>query len=627
MKKNFLFLGMGAMALATPLFLSSCSSSDDVPNDTPVPYTGEAVKTSFTLSVGLPKGNSTNGAKGNFGTRMSDTEVQKNANFRGIDNISLIPFAKTSAIASNDVRLGSNITLPASSAGGQNNVYESDAAKGTDHATVYTNVSVPVGTASFLFYGKAIDNQAATPITLDADMHKFGTLKADGLTQEPTNITFTPVQIYTANQPDTKATALANYLTSIAHTKIKVGEKDVAWSTTDNANNTIYPLYQQFTNIETGSSASIRAALQTIYESLKNNTDAMSKAVITSIKGSGNASATISDDGTVTLNESLQGFPGNLSTPIPDGCALVKWNDSSNKFEANISGTSISGQMTQKPADLVYPANLQYYANTTLQTSDADQSSAYDGTNGWSQILAKYTSGTAVGPTTRSVALKDQIQYAVGRLDVTVKAGALTLKDREGKEINITNNSNPSFPISAVLVGGQKQVGFDFTPVSSSSTPEYTIYDNAVPATWASTGVTSSASAANHTLVLADAASKSVNIAVEFTNNSGSEFVGKDGIIGKGAKFYLLATLDPSNATDEEKAKTGSQVFKQDFTTNANLTINANTGTTSGSTTIYDKGLANAYNVLPDLRTPKLSLGMSVDLNWQTGMTFNEDFQ
>lgn len=47
----------------------------------------------------------------------------------------------------------------------------------------------------------------------------------------------------------------------------------------------------------------------------------------------------------------------------------------------------------------------------------------------------------------------------------------------------------------------------------------------------------------------------------------------------------------------------------------------------SGGSTVYEQGLANAYNVLPDLRTAKLSLGLSVDLNWQTGMTFNQDFQ
>ena len=605
------------MALATPLFLSSCSSSDDATSETPTPYTGEAVKTSFTLSVGLPKGNGSNGAKAFTGTRMSDTEVQSTGNFRGIDNINLIPFAKTSTIASTDSRLGSNITLPASSTSGQNNVFASSDAKGSDHATVYANVSVPVGTASFLFYGKAIDNTAATAITTDADKHKFGTQTVAGMSDEPTNIKFTPVQIYTATSADSKATALAEYLTSIASTKITVDGNDVAWSATNNANNTIYPLYQQFTKIETGSSASVRAALQTIYESLKPNTDAMSKAVIAAITT--NRNATIDND-VVTLKSDLQGFPSNLDTPIPDGCALVKWNTTDNKFEANLSGTSASGQLTQKPADLVYPANLQYYANTTLKTSDTDQSSAYDGTNTWNQILAKYTTGTAVGPTTRSVALTDQIQYAVGRLDLTVKAAESSLKDREGNAVTVTDKA---FPISAVLIGGQKEVGFDFNPTGST---EYSIYDNAVPSAWTTTGVSSTAaSAVNHTLVLANAENTVVNIAVEFTNNSGKEFVGKDGIIGKGAKFYLIATLDPSKGTKPEGV-TISQVFKQDFTTKANLTINANAGTTSGSTTTYEKGLANAYNILPDLRTPKLSLGMSVNLTWQTGMTFEQDF-
>lgn len=548
---------------------------------------------------------------------MSDTEVQSTGNFRGIDNINLIPFAKTSTIASTDSRLGSNITLPASSTSGQNNVFASSDAKGSDHATVYANVSVPVGTASFLFYGKAIDNTAATAITTDADKHKFGTLTVAGMSDEPTNIKFTPVQIYTATSADSKATALAEYLTSIASTKITVDGNDVAWSATNNANNTIYPLYQQFTKIETGSSASVRAALQTIYESLKPNTDAMSKAVIAAITT--NRNATIDND-VVTLKSDLQGFPSNLDTPIPDGCALVKWNTTDNKFEANLSGTSASGQLTQKPADLVYPANLQYYANTTLKTSDTDQSSAYDGTNTWNQILAKYTTGTAVGPTTRSVALTDQIQYAVGRLDLTVKAAESSLKDREGNAVTVTDKA---FPISAVLIGGQKEVGFDFNPTGST---EYSIYDNAVPSAWTTTGVSSTAaSAVNHTLVLANAENTVVNIAVEFTNNSGKEFVGKDGIIGKGAKFYLIATLDPSKGTKPEGV-TISQVFKQDFTTKANLTINANAGTTSGSTTTYEKGLANAYNILPDLRTPKLSLGMSVNLTWQTGMTFEQDF-
>lgn len=171
MKRSLFFVGMGAMALATPLFLSSCSSSDDATSETPTPYTGEAVKTSFTLSVGLPKGNGSNGAKAFTGTRMSDTEVQSTGNFRGIDNINLIPFAKTSTIASTDSRLGSNITLPASSTSGQNNVFASSDAKGSDHATVYANVSVPVGTASFL----SMERQSTTLPQLQSQLMQTST--------------------------------------------------------------------------------------------------------------------------------------------------------------------------------------------------------------------------------------------------------------------------------------------------------------------------------------------------------------------------------------------------------------------------------------------------------------------
>ena len=50
------------------------------------------------------------------------------------------------------------------------------------------------------------------------------------------------------------------------------------------------------------------------------------------------------------------------------------------------------------------------------------------------------------------------------------------------------------------------------------------------------------------------------------------------------------------------------RVFIQDFTTTANFTI---------------KSLKNAYVTIPDLRASKLQLGLSVDLTWQSGLTFN----
>lgn len=58
--------------------------------------------------------------------------------------------------------------------------------------------------------------------------------------------------------------------------------------------------------------------------------------------------------------------------------------------------------------------------------------------------------------------------------------------------------------------------------------------------------------------------------------------------------------------------------------TTANFTIQQNIkdGTSNPN---QDKGLGAAYNVIPDLRTPALSIGLSVDLTWQNGLTFDVD--
>lgn len=102
----------------------------------------------------------------------------------------------------------------------------------------------------------------------------------------------------------------------------------------------------------------------------------------------------------------------------------------------------------------------------------------------------------------------------------------------------------------------------------------------------------------------------------ELTNNTGKRFKGKDGYVPAGAKFYLLGTLTPSNGTGYDATKL-NQVFKQDYVTTANFTIVTNND--EG----HDKGLGAAYNVIPDLRTPALSIGLSVDLTWQSGLTFD----
>jgi hypothetical protein len=206
-----------------------------------------------------------------------------------------------------------------------------------------------------------------------------------------------------------------------------------------------------------------------------------------------------------------------------------------------------------------------------------------------------------VNTATRSIALKDTIQYAVARLDVKIKTGAATLEDNN--PISSLNQITPDaagFPLSAVLVGGQKNVGFDFAPTGDVA---YTIYDNVM--TSSINAVMADYSNANSTLVLETAADESVFIAIELENNTGADFYGFDGLVPAGAKFYLVGELKAANRSGAEK--TGGKVFKKDFTTEARLSI---------------ANLKKAYCTIPDLKAPQLEIGLSVDLTWQEGNVY-----
>lgn len=614
MKKNLFIIGMGAMALATPLFLSSCSSSDDIA-DAPSTNNSEAVKTSFTLSVGIPGGGSSNAKPM---TRMGEdiTQAQETPAFRGMDNMTLIPFTTGAAVTTSDNRAGSkNINLPNTTV----NTLLSNQITTTGNAHVYTDVSVPVGVASFLFYGKAVDATAGTDASEVADMFKYGSLTATGLSDgAPSGISFSPKQIYSTSSADAKATSIANYLTTIAGSSYTDAQStEHKWSavTADaqGQGSALATLYKNFTSLTAGSSASVQQAVQELYTSLNsllsgnhNQTD-VNKEIIKKIIENIKTGATVADGtGVVTLNSDYTGFPANIN--LPDGAATVKFADS--KFTAQTTATyTSSGTQVAALSDYVYPANLWYRANTLIKTSDKVLTDKYKDGTAWDAILADYDGDGVVKNSTASIALKDQIQYAVGRLKMTVKAAASTLKDGNGEDVAVPTEG---FPVTAVLIGDQRKVDFEFAPVSKEK--QYTIYDKEL------TGInaTTASSTANNTLVLQTNKDEKVNVLLELTNNSGKRFKGKDGYVPEGGKFYLLATLDPKSGTDYADG-TKDKVFMQDYVTTANFTIKVNDGTS------HDQGLGAAYNVIPDLRTPALSIGLSVDLTWQTGLTFDVD--
>lgn len=216
--------------------------------------------------------------------------------------------------------------------------------------------------------------------------------------------------------------------------------------------------------------------------------------------------------------------------------------------------------------------------------------------------------------------MRKNINYGVANLATTVKCGAASLPDN--KDLPVTDPSEfpgtvtvppeAGFPVTGLLIGGQPtKVGFNFQP--SDDAFDYTIYDNNLTNIVAKNGT---ASTTNYTIVLPNDKGRgvedqnTVNVAIELTNNSGVAFRGQDGIIPDGGKFYLVGQLNPDAKTIE--GVTNPAVFMSDYKTTMNLTITS---------------LQSAYNTIPDLRSTKLQLGLSVDLDWQAGLQFDVEIK
>ena len=612
MKKMKRFAYAGAIALLSVLGFSACSSSDDATTDGGLPpqTTGEAVKTQFSIS--LPSEISK--------MRMVSATVQQagtKASFRGMQDIVLIPYSNAT---DRTTRMGANIVLPAGKMIKPNvdNAANSIPAGNlleNNNSVLYSDVSIPVGTSGFLFYGKAIGT----------DGYDYGALKPDGLTEESSGVKFTPVPIKD-EIVSMKGAALATYVQNIAN----ASSGAASWKGCADANNSgetwynagLGDLWKNFTSMKAGGSAYIQAAVQDLYTSVKDNTDVVSGAIKTAITNSTYVSATTG--GVLTFTEAISGYPSTDNNDMPAGAAALSWSDDKTTVTAVASSQFGDPDIsTQDMAKIVYPASLYYYVDSEIKTSDASQVNNYVDANNWTTILGKYTGGTSVSNTTRSIAITKPIQYAVGRLDTKVnKLSAATYYDRKGVEVSIPT---AGFKLTGVLIGGQKAVNYKFEPSGST---DYTIYDNKMNEAASAYLTASTAPSTNYTLALETAAEQEVYVVLEFENSGegAADFQGFDGVVKKGCKFYMVAKLKPGDV-DTDGSKTGKKVFKQDYTTTAEFTFGAGTADANGDgLSDTPAGFANAYTTIPDLRTPALELGFSVDLSWKEGLTFNITF-
>ena len=595
MKKLSSFFLMGTVALAGLGVMSSCSS-DELGNDsTTNPGETKAVKTQFALNI----------PRANGGTRMSGDNAQANKNFLGMEDVRLYAFktepnASSSSVATFALDKIEGITTTASS-------------------KIYSDISVPVGTTHFLFYAHA--PQGTTTVT-NADNFTKGVLDfKEGKDNATATSRISAALVGVKGSDDGSANKLLAVLNAVAGVD--------KWSTA--AENTeLGKLYKNFITLKAGSANSIRLALQDLYNALGGVTtgsDADAKTIANNIR------TAIKTDNVFTVTEqtnktfaitTANTYPNNIN--LPDGAVQLSYAKATKTF--SYAGKSdLTGIQQLDAAKICFPASIYYF-----QSSDLAATAKELETNQWPTTTTKWTDATApwlkdansladgwtasVQPTTRSIAMRQNINYGVANLATTVKCGAASLPDNTG--LTVTDPSEfagtvtvpaTGFHVSGLLIGGQPtKVGFNFQPASGDAF-DYTIYDNNLTNIVAKNGAVSTT---NYTIVLPndkgrDAAEQSkVNVAIELTNNSGVAFRGADGIIPAGGKFYLVGQLEPK--ADALTGVANPAVFMSDYMTTMNLTI---------------KSLKNAYNTIPDLRSTKLQLGLSVDLDWQAGLQFN----
>lgn len=602
MKKLFNLALFGAIALTGAVGFSSCSSSSDEVIDNPN-YNPETntVKTEFTISLPNYVGAS---------TRQTDAITQALANpvFRGLQDMVLIPYdaavTNESTPFKNKVFTLTDITPTIE----EGVVTDEGWDLATQKAKVYRTLDIPINTKIFMFYG-----HAPIPGTTVDNNFTNGVLNppVGGFTGTASTYNFTLQQIAGTynNASDTKGTAIVNYIQAIRQTASLESSE----------------LISMLTNFKptAASSASIQAAVEKLWKGVKAGaySDGDKAKVKASIEGESNANATISDADAVTLNAAnLLGYPANLN--LPDGAVTITWNTATPSVPTLNSTAGLDVADLQK---FVYPAALYYRANSTIGVSTTEKESENFSSASWADISSNtgatyYTWDGKVDASTRSVAMHDQIQYAVGRLDLKVLTADGTLYDNYGQAVTV--NPTDGFVVSAVLVGGQKGVGYDFTPSTFTGTAtSYTIYDNVMNNTTAKK-VSTKDQGVNRTLVLetAGTAGEKVNVAVEMTNNTGSVFRGKDGDVPIGGKFYLIGTLDLAKTTEFTGSRT--KIFEQDYYTTATFTISKGNSAATPTANTNITGLGAAYNVLPDLTVSNLEVAFSVDLTWTQGLTF-----
>lgn len=508
---------------------------------------------------------------------MTAEDVQATGSYRGFSLSRILPFSVRGKITVNDLPLDNQISST-------NTEYRK-----TDIFYLYKQCYVMAGTASFLVYGKAPRGER-TKAENGSIVEQFP------LDIAPNNIRF-GLESITERTAHPTATSLAGYMTAIATAE----GNGIAWKDAPSASLQVMFLNFIKTTEVTGGGDIIPGSAANVYadaQYLKTNLNALSLTNEDDIAIRAAIIEKIDE-----YNTAWDGFPASIG--LPDGATVIRWDGT--EFKPQLTYTSFAD--INGIDRFAYPAELYYYGNSRIATSNIDdREDAYTTNTTWNDVLAEYEyTNSVVTNSTTSVAIKDPIQYGVSRLQIILKKTTYTLDDANGINVNV---GTANFPLTGIIVGGQLPVGFDFSP--NTSYPVYSeadvkcIYDPLVKTNGTAGNEyfylshEADATKMTNTLVLQSYNHKKVPVLLEFINNSNIDFKGQGGIILRGTKFYLAGEIDPADGTGGDTNATG-RVFTQDYTTTLNMKVTS---------------LAKAYNVVPNLLSPRLELGIELVPKW-----------
>ncbi len=680
MKKIKFFALMSAIALTSVVGFTACSSGDEtVAADINPTYDGTSVLTDFAFNITKASGT----------TRMSQTNTQEGGNFRGMEHMYLLPFNEEpkdniSTYTSNGTGSQATPTQNKNFALGSLTDSEISTSSSNSNSRKIYSLSLPIGTNNFLFYGKATrTNETGFHVgRLSSSFYDKENKKISSTSTTPIDadeientddINFNLVGIAASLGED--ANKLKDYLNAIVAAEFTTGSTTTTWASTVSivANQTIpnadaysslADLYTKFTTVTSDRCGSAEAVLRTVQDLYKSAKAINAASTVAEVKDIANAICDKIKNGTgsgsdlsVTVTDTDSDpdkwkftFSGLSDTKFPSGtlklpmgAAQLSFSENKFSYKGTVSENTVVSSGTLY-TNICYPAELVYFDNSPLRATDSykkkdDFASTPEDWDTQYQIPSSSDwAGTEVTPSTRAVAMQNNVNYGVALLQSTVKLATEKLTDNKkailgGNAENQTEIPGTEMKVTGILIGGQPaSVGWKM--VNKTTTFNNVIYDNDVQ--YGDKLSTSSTPTANYTVVLDNLTNATkqndVNFVLQLVNGS-EDFYGRYGLIPAGHTFYLVGQIQltqyPSTGVREiPDVKSGSstvkrtsssyritdesinRVFIQDYKTVANITISSD-------------ALQKAYSSIPDLRSTEVLFGLSVDLKWEKGFIYD----